>query len=613
LFSSQTLLPFGVGVTLYASFFHWAFRRHLRGGLWLTGWSALATLYVIARYVQMTSDDPRVVVWASRAFTAVAPALIWTMLSFLLELTERPPGPLTRRAMLVGALGLGALTLATPWFVTGELVIRHDLFGKPFLASRGGPAFGVTVVLLAAGLAWALRALVLTRALEPQERRVLGACIVAYGALAGSSVLSSLGLSPIQGVAEYGPLLVSIGTSHLIASRERKLASGLSSLVDRQTAALRASEERYRGLVESAPIGVLSCDQDGTVLAVTERFRKILGLGAPPQRPVPVNLYRDAPAHIHEQIQFVKRALESGEIAQGEMPYRTANDGLVRLKIVIAPRRSPAGAPDGALILIEDVTERRAVESRLRQSLKLEAIGQLAAGIAEGITTPMRDVRERLAAMRAGSDELRKELGGGSDAESLAWRFAELEQLIDESCEGVERSLEIVRDMREISQGKSLAAESVDVNELLDGVVRMAATQRRSGVELVERYGILPRITANAGQLRQMFLNLTMNAIQAVGERGRVEIETAPERDGVRIRVRDDGPGISRADRERLFVPFFTTKAAGEGTGLGLFLSYQIAQSHHGEIRVMSEPGAGATFEIWLPCQHALAAEGAAA
>jgi signal transduction histidine kinase len=185
----------------------------------------------------------------------------------------------------------------------------------------------------------------------------------------------------------------------------------------------------------------------------------------------------------------------------------------------------------------------------------------------------------------------------GSDSE----RFAELEALIDESCEGVERALAIVRDMREISRGGSIAIEPLDLVELLRTVVRMAGTRRSPGVEVTERHAELPRIEGNPGQLQQVFLNLVVNALQAVGAQGRVEIESREERDGVCVSVRDDGTGIRPEDRERLFVPFFTTKPAGEGTGLGLFLSYQIVQRHGGEIRVDSAPGAGATFEVWLP------------
>jgi signal transduction histidine kinase len=293
----------------------------------------------------------------------------------------------------------------------------------------------------------------------------------------------------------------------------------------------------------------------------------------------------------------LRRAFETESVVSGELPYRTFSGKHLELRVVIAPQQAPGGGLTGALILLEDVTERRAVEARLRQSLKLEAIGQLAAGIAQGINGPLVDVRDRLARMRSECDALTALASAGGDAE----RFAELEALIDESCEGVERALAIVRDMREISRGGSIAIEPLDLVELLRTVVRMAGTRRSPGVEVTERHAELPRIEANPGQLQQVFLNLVVNALQAVGARGRVEIESREERGGVCVSIRDDGTGIRPEDRERLFVPFFTTKPAGEGTGLGLFLSYQIVQRHGGEIRVDSAPGAGATFEVWLP------------
>jgi signal transduction histidine kinase len=179
-------------------------------------------------------------------------------------------------------------------------------------------------------------------------------------------------------------------------------------------------------------------------------------------------------------------------------------------------------------------------------------------------------------------------------------RFGEFEELLADSRVGVERAIAIVSDMRELAQGSSPHRDPVDVNELVAGVVRMAATQRGSG-SIAERYVALPPVVGNAGQLRQVFLNLVVNALQAAGTAGSIEIETGTERGGVLVRVRDDGPGIAAEHRERLFVPFFTTKPAGEGTGLGLYISYQIVRGHGGEIRVDSQPGAGATFSVWLP------------
>lgn len=601
--STQPLLLFAVGVTLYATFFHWALTRHLPAGRWLVAWSALATLFIAGRFAHMGSFDPAFVVASSRFYTALGPLLVWTMLRFALELAGRPPAPRAARTTAILAFALAAGALATPWFVRDATFLRADLFGSPFLSAHGGPGFVALGAFVGVALWWALAALWRSTALPRNERIVLGTCLAVYGAMGAASVLSFLGQLALPGIAEFGPLVVAFGTTHLIANRERDLQTQLSGLAERQTVALQASEERTRGLVENAPIGILACDAHGNVVSMTPRFREILSLGAAPgaANPVPANLFRDAPERAKAGLPLLQRTLEHGATTEGEIPYTNGAGALINLKVVIAPRRNPAGDMLGALILIEDVTQQRAVEARLRQSLKLEAIGQLAAGIAHGITAPMQDVGERLATMRANAETLRKELGDTGRTEPFAERLSDLEALVDESCEGVERAIGIVRDMREISQGKSLTVEALDLNALLDGVLRMAATHSRGAVQIAEHYAELPRVTANAGQLRQVFLNLAVNAIQAAGPGGHVVVETAREADRVCVRIRDDGPGIPREHRSRLFVPFFTTKPAGEGTGLGLFLSYQIVQSHRGEIRVHSEPGAGATFEVWLP------------
>ncbi len=603
--SSQALLLFAVGVTLYATFFHWALTRHLPAGRWLVAWSTLATLFIAGRFAQMGASEPTFVVTASRFYTAIGPLLVWTMLRFALELAGRPPSPRGARATAGVAFALAAAALATPWFVQDATFPRADLFGRPFLSARGGPGFVALGAFVGVALGWILTALWRSTTLRRSERLVLGACLAAYGAMGAASVLSFLGRVALPGIAEFGPLVVAFGTTHLIANRERELQTQLNGLAEHQTAALQASEERTRGLVENAPIGILACDVHGNVVSMTPRFREILSLGREPGSPgrIPANLFRDAPERAMAGLPLLRRTLEHGATTEGEIPYATASGPQISLKVVIAPRRNAAGELLGALILIEDVTERRTVEARLRQSLKLEAIGQLAVGIAQGITAPMEDVRERLAAMRANAETLRKELADAGRTEPFAERLADLEALVDESCEGVERAIGIVRDMREISQGRSLAAEALDLNALLDGVLRMAATHSRGAVQVAEHYAELPRITANAGQLRQVFLNLAVNAIQAAGPGGHVTVETLRDETHVCVRLRDDGPGIPREHRSRLFVPFFTTKPAGEGTGLGLFLSYQIVQSHGGEIRVHSEPGAGATFEVWLPIQ----------
>jgi two-component system NtrC family sensor kinase len=487
--------------------------------------------------------------------------------------------------------------LFTPLMISESVLPRSGLFGETYHSPEGGPGLALIGVATLGALALCSRALRRTTRLAPSERRALLVSLAIYAALGVESLLSSHRLVPLPGLVEFAPIAVVIATSYLAANRERRLERELESSIDDQSARLLASEERYRLLVERAPIGVSVCDQRGNVLAMTERFKAILGLNEAGGS-VPKNLIADAPPLVAAGVRNFAGALASGETVSGELPFTTRGGRRVGLRVVIAPQRNASGEPDGALILAEDVTEQRAIGKRLRQSLKLQAIGELVSGIATGVTLPMGALRENLAALAQGFDTLRKNTPHEA---AQAERFAAIEELLAESSEGVERAIAIVRDMSDLSRGGSPTRDPVDLNELLAGVVRMAATHRRGEVAITERYAATPRVRGNVGQIRQVFLNLVVNALQAVGERGRIEVESCVLGKGVSVQVRDDGTGIAREHRDRLFVPFFTTKPAGEGTGLGLYISYQIVRAHGGEIRGESPAGGGSVFSVWLP------------
>jgi signal transduction histidine kinase len=240
------------------------------------------------------------------------------------------------------------------------------------------------------------------------------------------------------------------------------------------------------------------------------------------------------------------------------------------------------------------VAERTELQERIRQTQKMEAVGQLAAGLAHEINNPMSFVRSNLHTLRE-MHLSEKQSEGHAE---------ELQELIDESLDGVERTISIVRDVMQFSRagGAGPAAwETADVNDLLGDSLRVARSDVPPGVQFDVSPGELPAFRCAANGLRQVFLNLIVNAVQAVGERGRIRLVTRRERGAIVVRVEDDGPGLAPGDREKLFDPFFTTKPVGQGTGLGLTVSYEIVQGHGGSIHVESEPGQGASFEVRLP------------
>ena len=225
-------------------------------------------------------------------------------------------------------------------------------------------------------------------------------------------------------------------------------------------------------------------------------------------------------------------------------------------------------------------------------------MGELAAGIAHEIANPITFVRANLLELRRHWDTLREAAEKNGDQPALDPLMTEGEELIEESVQGVDRITGIVRNVGAFSHAGGDRAEPIDVNALLDNVLGVAALS--FSVQIERCYGELPRVLGHAQQLKQAFLNLLLNALQAVGDFGWIRLATQFQDDHVTVRVQDDGPGVPDEAIERVFDPFFTTRP-GEALGLGLAQCFQIVRSHGGEISAYSTPGRGAVFEVRLP------------
>jgi PAS domain S-box-containing protein len=266
--------------------------------------------------------------------------------------------------------------------------------------------------------------------------------------------------------------------------------------------------------------------------------------------------------------------------------------------------RDRDGAPVGQVISVRDVREVVALRNRLVMSGRLAAVGELAAGIAHEINNPIAFVRANLNQLEKQWETLGARLGVEGDASSEE-TLREGHELIEESLSGVSRVASIVQDVRGFAHAGTDRDALTDVNALLEMSVRVAAPRLRYSARLERDYGVVPAVRGNSQELKQVFLNVILNAADATGEEGTIRLVTRPEDGHVVVSVQDDGCGIAPEVCDRIFDPFFTTKPAGQGLGLGLSLSYEMVRRHGGDIEVESRPGAGTCFRIRLPAEPA--------
>jgi signal transduction histidine kinase len=249
------------------------------------------------------------------------------------------------------------------------------------------------------------------------------------------------------------------------------------------------------------------------------------------------------------------------------------------------------GTPAGAVLLVEDVTERLGLERAARQADKLAALGTLAAGLAHELNNPIAIISSRAELMLMEAD-----MPGVPPA---------LREDLEVLHRHAQRVARIVQGLLAFARRGPGRLEPVDLNQVVDDTLFLVERQiSKDGLVLVRRLRPgLPPIHGDASALQQVLMNLVLNARDALqGHPGQILVETdvTPGQPGwVRLRVRDTGPGIPPEILPRIFDPFFTTKP--EGTGLGLSISYGIVRDHHGTVDVESEPGRGTTFVVSFP------------
>ena len=378
------------------------------------------------------------------------------------------------------------------------------------------------------------------------------------------------------------------------------------------------SQAQLQALIDASPLAIAAGDLEGRIILWSAAAERILGWTADEVlgRPYPA-----VPEDRRGDWLALRERVMSGETVTGVETDRVTRDGrAIEVSVSAAPITDGRGEIVGTVALIDDLSESRSVEaeveqleSQLRQAQKLEVVGRLAAGIAH-------DFNNLLTAIR-GNTELILAGGGGGQA---------LERDLREIARSAERAAALTRQLLNFAYRGAMENRPLDVAGLVGGmktlIERLIGEPIELRVELAEDTASA-RIDPN--QLEQVVMNLVVNARDALPDGGQITIRTRSREVGpdeaaslpyqvrpghyVLIAVSDDGIGMDPELQDQIFEPFFTTKPVGVGTGLGLSTTYSIVKQARGHIRVDSEPGAGTTFEIYLPRAEATESDGAGA
>ncbi len=304
------------------------------------------------------------------------------------------------------------------------------------------------------------------------------------------------------------------------------------------------------------------------------------------------------------------------------------------LNITVTPFAGEPAKLAGFLLIGQDVTDRKILESQLSQAQKLESIGQLAAGVAHEINTPTQYVGDNIRFLQDSFVELASVLNryrqlletaptGVLPAETVAalkkaesavdieFLLEEIPAAIQQSIEGVERVSSIVRAMKEFSHPGVSQKSAIDINKAIEGTITVARNEWKYVAEInIDFDPNLPPVPCLPGEFNQAILNIIINAAHAIGDmqrngnqnKGVIGVQTRQVDQAVEIRISDSGTGIPDDIRSKIFDPFFTTKEVGQGTGQGLSIARTvIVDKHGGAINFETKPGHGTTFIIRLP------------
>ena len=455
------------------------------------------------------------------------------------------------------------------------------------------------------------------------------------------------------------PILLNISP---IIDEQGRVLSYVASMTDlteskRMEVSLRESEEKFRSIGASAKDAVIMLDDNGAINFWNAAAETIFGYSS--EEVLGKDLHNLlAPERFHQS--FVEGFEKFRDTGQGNAVGKTLELAAIRKDGVEFPMEISLSAVRSkgkwlAIGIVRDISERKMAEAKtkaileelgqsnyalkelnskleqaqnqLLQSEKMASIGLLAAGVAHEINNPVGyiqsnlgtlgnyvnsflavlDAYEKVQLSMQDGEELFAEVDALKKTSELAYLKKDVLALLTESQSGIDRVKKIVQNLKDFSHHD--AAEKwmmEDIHRGLDSTLSVIWNELKYNCEVAKEYGVLPPVECLLSELNQVFMNLLINAAQAIETKGTIIIRTGTKDDHVWIEIADTGKGIPPENLSRIFDPFFTTKPVGKGTGLGLSVSFTIVQKHHGKLEVESTLGSGTVFRVILPVRQTI-------
>ncbi len=411
--------------------------------------------------------------------------------------------------------------------------------------------------------------------------------------------------------------------------------------------------------VEQNPAAIVITDADGQIIYVNKQFCAVTGYSAEEAMGESPRLLKGGDGFTDYDLLW--KTLLASEQWRGEFHNRRKDGSYFWEFALISPIRNDQGEIHSYLAIKEDITADKLAEeelhqwvsqatqlsstleyknfeletareklnsayrqlkqaqSQLLQREKMASIGKLAAGVAHEINNPMGFINSNLgslekyvnkivnyiasveALVNRDAPQLGLQLEASRKKAKIDYMFEDIGALIEESLSGVERVRKIVMTLKSFSHVDTAEEQLADINKCLEDTITIAWNEIKYKATLDRHFGEIPQVKCRPQELNQVFMNILINAVQAIDKGGMISVTTSVSGGMLKIEISDNGSGIPEDIRAKIFEPFFTTKEVGKGAGLGMSISYEIIQKHGGEILIESEIGKGSCFTVLLP------------